>query len=54
LQRAYWLVAKGRFADLIEYTQTQTLRFDEEASVLITSITYRSPLNMEWKVDVSA
>ncbi len=54
LATKYWLIGKGRFADLIEYTQTQTPRFNEEAAVLITNITYRSPLNIEWRVDVSA
>lgn len=33
LATKYWLIAKGRFADLVEYTQTRTPRFDEEASV---------------------
>lgn len=54
LATKYWLMAKGRCADLIEYTQTHDPRFAEEAHTVITGITYRSPLNMEWKVDVSA
>lgn len=54
LSTKYWLIAKGRFADLIEYTQTHNLRFAEEANILVTRITYNSPFNMDWKVDLSA
>lgn len=43
-----------RLADLVEYTQTHNARFDEEAGTIITRITYNSPFNMDWKVDVSA
>ena len=49
-----WLIAKRRLADLIEYTQTHNARFDEEAHTVITRVTYSSPFNMDWKVDVSA
>jgi uncharacterized protein YukE len=54
LSTKYWLIAKGRFADLIEYTQTHNGRFVEEANVVVTKITYNSPMNMDWKVDLSA
>jgi hypothetical protein len=54
LSTKYWLIAKGRFADLIEYTQTHNGRFAEEAQILITRISYNSPFNMDWKVDISA
>jgi hypothetical protein len=54
LTTKYWLIAKGRFADLIEYTQTHNGRFAEEAQTVITSISYNSPFNMDWKVDLSA
>ncbi len=54
LATKYWLMAKGRFADLIEYTQTHNPRFAEEAHTVIESCTHHSPLNMEWKVDLSA
>jgi len=36
LSTKYWLIAKGRFADLIEYTQTHNDHFAEEAHVVIT------------------
>jgi transcriptional regulator with XRE-family HTH domain len=54
LSTKYWLIAKGRFADLIEYTQTHNGRFAEEANIVVTRITYNSPMNMDWKVDLSA
>jgi hypothetical protein len=54
LSTKYWLIAKGRFADLIEYTQTRNGRFAEEAGMVITRVTYNSPLNMDLKVDLSA
>ena len=54
LSTKYWLIAKGRFADLIEYTQTHNGRFAEEANVVVTRVTYNSPMNMDWKVDLSA
>jgi transcriptional regulator with XRE-family HTH domain len=54
LSTKYWLIAKGRFADLIEYTQTHNDRLAEEANIVVTRITYNSPMNMDWKVDLSA
>jgi hypothetical protein len=54
LSTKYWLIAKERFADLIEYTQTHNSRFAEEAQVVVTKIIYSSPMNMDWKVDLSA
>lgn len=54
LSTKYWLIAKERFADLIEYTQTHNGHFAEEAQVVVTKITYNSPMNMDWKVDLSA
>jgi uncharacterized protein YjbI with pentapeptide repeats len=54
LSTKYWLIAKGRFADLIEYTQTHNGRFAEEANVIVTKVAYNSPFNMDWKVDLSA
>jgi len=54
LSTKYWLIAKGRFSDLIEYTQTHNGRFAEEANVVITRVSYNSPFNMDWKVDLSA
>jgi|SRR6266436_7036413 len=54
LSTKYWLIAKGRFADLIEYTQTRNSYFAEQANLVITRITYNSPMNMVLKVDLSA
>jgi len=54
LSTKYWLIAKGRFADLIEYTQTRNERFAEEANIVVTRISYNSPFKMDWKVDISA
>lgn len=54
LTTKYWLIAKGRFSDLIEYTQTRNGHFAEEAHIVITKISYNSPFNMDWKIDVSA
>jgi Pentapeptide repeats (8 copies) len=49
-----WLISKHRFSDLIEYTQTHNNRFAYEASTVITKVTYNSPFNIDWKVDISA
>lgn len=54
LSTKYWLIAKGRFADLIEYTQTRNSYFAEQANLVITGITYNSPVTMDLKVDLSA
>jgi hypothetical protein len=54
LSTKYWLIAKGRFADLIEYTQTRNVRFAEEAHTVIARISYNSPFNMDLRVDMSA
>jgi len=54
LSTKYWLIAKGRFADLIEYTQTHNVRFAEEAHTVIARISYNSPFNMDLRVDMSA
>jgi uncharacterized protein YjbI with pentapeptide repeats len=45
-----WLLEKGRFADLVEYTQTHYQDFDDEAHLIIKQITHNSPA--EIKVDV--
>jgi len=46
-----WLIAKRRFADLIEYTQSHDVRFANEAGTTIAWITYNSPLNFGFQVD---
>lgn len=54
LSTKFWLITKDRFGDLIEYTQTHNGRFAEEAHIVVTKISYNSPMNIGWKVDVSA
>ncbi len=49
-----WLIGQGRFADLIEYTQTRNARFAQKAHLVIARVAYNSPFNMDWKVDLSA
>jgi uncharacterized protein YjbI with pentapeptide repeats len=49
-----WLIAHGRFADLIEYTQTHDTRFVEETQLAFTRITYNSPFDASLKIDLSA
>lgn len=47
----FWLIAKHRFADLIEYTRTYDVRFADEAGTTIAWITYNSPLNFGLNID---
>src|SRR6266487_193167 len=54
LSTKFWLIAKHRFDDLIEYSQTHDVRFIEDAELAITRITYNSPFSMDWKIDLSA
>ncbi len=46
LSTKFWLIANGRLAELIEYAQTHDVRFVEEAGLVITKITYNSPLDI--------
>jgi hypothetical protein len=48
-----WLIVRGQSADLIEYTQTHSSRFTEEANLVISRIIQNSPLNIDWKLDAS-
>src|SRR5215470_412015 len=52
-QHAGWLLAKGRNADLVEYTKVHNRRFDKEANLVIARISYNSPLMMDFKLDAS-
>ena len=54
LTTSFWLMAKRRFADLIEYIQTHDIRFAYEAGTVITKVSYNSPFDFCWKVDISA
>jgi Pentapeptide repeats (8 copies) len=49
-----WLVVNRRFAELIEYTLTGEVRFVEEAHLIITNITFNSPFDASFKIDLSA
>ncbi len=51
LTTKFWLIAKRRFADLIEYTQTHDVSFANEAGTTIAWITYYSPLNFGLQLD---
>ncbi len=46
-----WLIMHERFADLIEYTYTHNPRFEKEAPLIISRLTYNSPL--DFKLDLS-
>lgn len=48
-----WLIVRGRFADLIEYSQTRNGRFADEANLVISKVTQNSPINIDWKLDAS-
>ena len=47
-----WLIVGGRFADLIEYTQTKDVRFVEEAQLTIPKIRHDSPLDASFNIDL--
>jgi APA family basic amino acid/polyamine antiporter len=49
-----WLMAKGRLADLFEYTQTHEAHFTEETHLILTRITYNSTLDMSFSIDRTA
>lgn len=42
-----WLIAKSRYTDLIEYTETHNPRFDEEAHLIIDKLTHNSPAEIK-------
>lgn len=42
-----WLIVKGRFGDLIEYTQTHNPQFSEEAHLIIERMAHNSPLELK-------
>ncbi len=48
-----WLIQRGRFGDLIEYMQTHNPRFSEETNTIITGISYHSPVDIGFKIDLS-
>ncbi len=51
LYTKYWLAAKGRYADLVEFSQTRDVRFTKEAGTAIAWATYNSPFNFGLSID---
>jgi hypothetical protein len=51
LATKFWLIAKRRLPDLIEYTQTHDIRFANEAGSAIAWATYNSPFSFGFQVD---
>jgi hypothetical protein len=51
LATKFWLIAKRRLPELIEYTQTHDIRFANEAGSTITWVTYNSPFSFGFQVD---
>jgi len=49
-----WLIAEGRFADLIDYSQTHDLHILEEANLVIARIVYNSPAEIKLNVNADA
>ena len=49
-----WLIAQGRFADLIQYAQTHDGWFVEESQLRIVRMSYNSPFDASFKIDLSA
>jgi Pentapeptide repeats (8 copies) len=47
-----WLIATGRFADLVEYAQTRNPRFDEEANPTIAQLIHYSPAEIKFNVSL--
>jgi len=46
LHTKLWLTHAGRFADLIDFTQTRDARLVAEANLIITRVSYNSPFSM--------
>lgn len=49
-----WLIAKGRFTDLIEYSQTRNARFPTEACFTISKLAQNSPAEVKFNVNADA
>lgn len=54
LTTKFWLIAKHRLPDLIEYNKTLNVRFADEAGIIITRASYNSPFSFDLKFDMSA
>ncbi len=49
-----WLIRNGRFADLVDYTQTHNVRFPKEANLIIDKLTHNSPADIKFSVNADA
>jgi hypothetical protein len=49
-----WLLSKGRVTDFVTYSQTHAFFFEDDAALVLTQVTYNSPINFEGKFDASA
>jgi uncharacterized protein YjbI with pentapeptide repeats len=49
-----WLIASNRFTDLIEYTQTCNLSFEEEANLTIAQMTHHAPAEITFNVNLES
>ena len=48
-----FLISQQRFTDLIEYSQNHNKSFDQEANLVIESLTHNSPAEIKFNVDAS-
>jgi Tetratricopeptide repeat len=46
LSTKYWLIAHGRFADLLKYTQTHDERFVRETGITVGKVSHNSPIDI--------
>lgn len=49
-----WLIVQRRFDDFIRYTATKHPRFEEEANLLFTKVTYDSPLSINLDISLNS
>ena len=49
----FWLVQQGRFTDLVEYALSHNIRFTQEANLVFTDITHRSPFDFKFDVNLN-
>jgi hypothetical protein len=49
-----WLIVQRRFDDFMKYTDTKHPRFEEEANLLFTKLTYDSPLSINLDISLES
>jgi hypothetical protein len=49
-----WLIVQRRFDDFIKYTDTKHPRYEEEANLLFTKLTYDSPLSINLDISLKS